>query len=97
MKKLWNMFEKKYLQPNISLNKTKQKFFVAILFAIAISVFITVLFQAPTFSDRNFNVIYYFIWPSILFLVLLFDYKSFLTSLIKDLLYISLYFIIVFR
>ena len=73
----------------ITDNKRKKLFFNVIFYLTIFATFITVIFQAPFFIDAGLNNIALVIWPGILFLLVIFDYKKFISAFFKAAIVIS--------
>ena len=76
-------FKSLFSPPNNETNKKRIIFFKIIFSFLAITIFITVLFQAPVFVDKGLNNIELVLWAVMLILVVAFDWKSFLLSFLK--------------
>lgn len=64
-------------------SKKRNIFLTIILLAIVVSTFLTVLFQSPRFIDSGVNNLALLMWPLIVLTLIIFDYKAFLSALIK--------------
>ena len=63
-------------------------FLKIILIAISASIFLTIFLQTPFFADRGLNNAALIMWPVVLLLVIVFDFRAFVNSFLKSALFI---------
>ncbi len=70
------------------ISEKRLVFFKIILIVLASSIFLTVFLQTPFFADRGLNNVTLIIWPVVLLLVIIFDYRAFVNGFLKSALFI---------